>query len=80
MAQPNDNDIKALEDFKKSLEDERDQIDQMVGEVADLDEQTAADLKVVDESTQELDSLEKKADEEENQGQVSQARDQIQSM
>lgn len=73
-------DIQALEDFKKSLEDERDKIDQMAGEVADLEESTADDMKIVDESTKELVDLEKQADEEENQGQISQTRDQIQSM
>jgi hypothetical protein len=75
----NDDDIKALNDLEASLEEEQAQTNQVYADAAkQIDAATAADMSTVDDSLAQLDTLEDQADEEEKQGQIGQARDQVQ--
>lgn len=73
-------DLTALKDFKKNLEDERDELDDVLAQAGqDVERQTAEPVKEFDQATNELDRLEQQAEEEEQAGAIKQARQDIAS-
>jgi hypothetical protein len=76
--QQKQDDIQALQDLKKNLEDEQNEIDQILADAADeVQMQTADDLKTFEDAAQEIDQLQKQADEEEQAGDLEQARQNV---
>lgn len=78
--QQTQDDLQALEDLKKSVQDEQQELDTIVGDAADqVKAQTADDLAQVDQAAEELDGLQKQAEEQEQAGAVDQAKQDVAS-
>ena len=78
-AQASDGDLKALQDLQTSLEEEQVETDKVYADAGkEIDAATASDMATVNDSLTQLDTLEQQADEEEKQGQIKTAQDQVQ--
>ncbi len=63
-------DLQALQDLKKHVQDEHDEIETILAQTADeVEKETSADLAEFDKAADELSSLEAQADAEEKAGQ-----------
>ena len=78
MTEEDQKELKALDELSKSLDDEEAMLnDQMVRTQSELEDATADDIATITQASSELDSLKDKAEEEENQGQISDVKETI---